>query len=166
LQYQCEANVYQHPIVTTYFPIFQQYIFYLAYMFLLPLSWCVDLAVFYVSIWHHLYSYYHLQFCVSSVVSLRTHPGGRETTRENHSFTRTQDGFTCTTCSKSFPNMTGIERHLRSHTGEKPFKCPICPYRATIYFNLKQHVENVHPGTYIPRSYKDFEEKYKGYHYY
>lgn len=50
----------------------------------------------------------------------------------------------CSYCGKLFIYPAKLASHVRTHTGEKPYACPYCPYRATQQGNLNRHVKIRH----------------------
>ena len=50
----------------------------------------------------------------------------------------------CNKCKLSCPSRSTFIRHYRIHTGEKPFACPYCQYRANQKVNLNMHIVNKH----------------------
>lgn len=55
--------------------------------------------------------------------------------------------FQCTgypDCNMSFTRSEHLARHLRKHTGERPFTCPHCAKSFSRLDNLRQHKQTVH----------------------
>ncbi|XP_019721509.1 zinc finger protein 217 [Hippocampus comes] len=50
----------------------------------------------------------------------------------------------CSFCGKSFRSSYYLTVHLRTHTGEKPYKCVYCDYAAAQRTSLKYHLERRH----------------------
>ena len=50
----------------------------------------------------------------------------------------------CNECNKLFPFPAALSRHKRSHSGERPYPCSQCPYRAKHRFDLKKHLVSIH----------------------
>ncbi|KAF2368661.1 Zinc finger C2H2-type, partial [Trinorchestia longiramus] len=51
---------------------------------------------------------------------------------------------TCPYCVKSFKWPCLLQRHLRIHTGERPFRCPFCTYAAAQKFDVTKHIMTRH----------------------
>ena len=48
-------------------------------------------------------------------------------------------------CNRRFPNKRWLERHVRVHNGEKPFKCDVCQSQFLLSHHLKNHMR-LHTG--------------------
>ncbi|KOC66061.1 Transcription factor hamlet [Habropoda laboriosa] len=61
-----------------------------------------------------------------------------------HADCRTQ--IKCVKCGTPFmfPRSANLTRHLRTHTGEQPYKCKYCERSFSISSNLQRHVRNIH----------------------
>lgn len=55
-----------------------------------------------------------------------------------------QERYTCKFCNRMFPRAANLNRHLRTHTGERPYKCKSCDRSFSISSNLQRHVKNIH----------------------
>ena len=56
--------------------------------------------------------------------------------------------FKCPVCPQVMAQKNDMNRHMRIHTGEKPFICGICGHAANRKFNLKTHMRKVHNAEY------------------
>jgi len=50
----------------------------------------------------------------------------------------------CHLCEKKFNCKRRYHQHMRTHTGEKPFLCPLCSYRCSRMDNLNIHTKKSH----------------------
>ena len=55
-------------------------------------------------------------------------------------------GWNCrySNCSYVADRESALIKHMRTHTGEKPFGCCYCSYKSSQSSNLKSHIRKVH----------------------
>ncbi|KAI9498369.1 hypothetical protein BDB00DRAFT_754959 [Zychaea mexicana] len=51
--------------------------------------------------------------------------------------------YKCAVCYKKFTRPSSLTTHMYSHTGEKPFKCPVdgCGRHFSVVSNLRRHAK-------------------------
>lgn len=63
--------------------------------------------------------------------------GGLSDENLNTSCGPANDKHLCTVCKKNFSSGSALQIHMRTHTGDRPFKCSVCGKAFTTKGNLK-----------------------------
>ncbi|XP_038141196.1 zinc finger protein 271-like [Cyprinodon tularosa] len=66
-------------------------------------------------------------------------------------FLSKRKGLSCPMCiNRYFKSVDKLNRHMRSHTGEKPFKCSLCNLTFSQSYHMTRHMKNQHAaGPYV-----------------
>jgi ribosomal protein L37AE/L43A len=52
--------------------------------------------------------------------------------------------YECPECDRVFLSRLKCQEHVNSHSGLKPYACPMCETRCVKFANLKVHVKRLH----------------------
>ncbi len=74
------------------------------------------------------------------------------TLRNKHVRSKHLKAHVCDVCGRGFGGRDKLACHRRTHTGEKPYACDKCTYRAAKEFNLEMHMQAKH-GDYRQKNF-------------
>lgn len=59
-------------------------------------------------------------------------------------FRKSNNPLMCPVCGRTLLFRSEYEKHMRTHTGEKPYVCHLCSYRSAQRSNLNVHLKSIH----------------------
>ncbi|CAL1532376.1 unnamed protein product [Lymnaea stagnalis] len=82
--------------------------------------------------------------------------------KKRNSYADSPHKFSCPYCPRCFPWLSSLNRHLLTHTGQKPFKCPRCPVTFSTKSNRERHLIRKHNVNMMdPASRSTMDRPYK-----
>lgn len=104
------------------------------------------------SVWHHFnaehadmqdeaYCVFHCDMCSNKF------PTKSMLTRHRNHKHEANFRFQCSVCPKRLSSNKSLKLHMTQHTGEKPFACDFCSYRAITQSIVNQHKLRMHEGS-------------------
>ncbi|KAK7497627.1 hypothetical protein BaRGS_00011022 [Batillaria attramentaria] len=88
--------------------------------------------------------------------------GATPVKKKRNSYADSPHKLNCPYCPRSFPWVSSLNRHLLTHTGQKPFKCPRCPVTFSTKSNRERHLIRKHGVNMLdPASRQTMDRPYK-----
>ncbi|GBP34237.1 Ras-responsive element-binding protein 1 [Eumeta japonica] len=72
---------------------------------------------------------------------------GTQPPKKKSAYSLAPNRVSCQYCNRKFPWSSSLRRHVLTHTGQKPFKCPHCPLLFTTKSNCDRHLLRKHGGS-------------------